>query len=216
MHWINTWALKGLLLLAIQVQGQTFSRDMWHEGEANLFSGETLRGKLKYDLDNNSLQISTAGVVRSFSSYQVESFEIFDELQKVPRTFFTLPYRKSGNYEAPFFFELLYEGKKLTLLNREVFVQRIISGPTMWGWWGPRVAMGTTTVQADSYYLLDMQKEQVIKVGQQRSDWLALMKDFRDEMNEFIRTNKLSFTQRADVLKIIAYYDQLVQTTTTK
>lgn len=200
------------------VHAQSFSKDLWHDGEADLFSGETLRGKIKYDLDNNSLQISTAGIVRSLSSYQVETFRIFDELQKTQRFFYTLPYKKAGNYDSPVFFELLYEGKKLTLLNREAFVQRVVGMPGFWGWgwWGPRMGMGTTTVQTDNYYVLDMTKEQVIKPGDQRSDWLALMKDFRDEVSEFIRVNKLSVTERKDLIKIMSYYDELVKNSSGK
>jgi hypothetical protein len=207
------------LIESLWANAQSFSKDIWHEGEVGLFSGETLRGKIKYDLDNNSLQITTGGVVRSLSSYQVESFQFFDELQKTPRSFFTLPYKRIGNYESPVFFELLYEGTKLTLLNREVFVQRAIgaANPWSWGWWGlPRMSMGTTAVQSDSYYILDMEKEQVIKLGNQRGDWLLLMRDFRDEMSEFIRVNKLSVTERKDVLKIMAYYDELIKTSNKK
>jgi hypothetical protein len=197
------------------IHAQNFSKDLWHDGEVDLFSGETVRGKIKYDLDNNSLQVITGGKVRSFSSYQVESFQFFDDLQKTSRSFFTLPYKKSGNYESPVFFELLYEGSRLTLLNREVFVQRAIgaANPWGWGWWGPpRMGMGTTVVQLDSYYVLNMEKEEVIKIGDQRSDWLPLMKDFREEISEFMRTNRLSVTERKDVLKIMAYYDELIKT----
>ncbi len=214
--------LFGLIVLSLitgaELRAQNFSKDMWHDGEVDLFSGETIRGKIKYDLDNNSLQATTGGTVRSFSSYQVESFRIFDDLQKTPRSFYTLPYKKAGNYDSPFFFELLYEGTKLTLLNREVFVQRAIGAPNPWGWgwWGPRMGMGTTVVQLDSYYVLDMAKEQVIKLSDQRTDWLTLMKDFRDEMSEFMRANKLSVTERKDVLKIMAHYDELVKTASNK
>lgn len=205
-----------LILTVGLAHAQTFSRDLWHDGEVNLFSGETLRGKIKYDLDNNSIQLSSGGVVRSFSSYQVESFQFFDDLQKTPRAFYSLPFKKAGNYESPVFFELLYEGKKLTLLNREVLLQRAVGVMNPWGWWGPRMGMGTTVVQADSYYILDMVKEQVIKPGDQRSDWLALMKDFRDEMSEFMRVNKLSVTERKDILKIMAHYDELIRAASNK
>ena len=202
-----------IFCLDFQAYAQSFSRDLWHDGEVDLFSGEVLRGKIKYDLDNNSIQVISGGVVRSFSAYQVESFQIFDDLQKTPRIFYTLPFKKSGNYESPVFFELLFEGKKLTLLNRELFIQRAIGAPNPWGWWGPRMGMGTTVVQVDSYYILDMAKEQVIKPsGDQRSDWLLLMRDHREEMSEFMRANRLSVTERKDVLKIMAYYDQLVAT----
>ncbi|MCS7018729.1 MAG: hypothetical protein RMJ87_01320 [Cytophagales bacterium] len=211
--------MKRLLLLTMSCLlmgsaiAQTFSKDLWHDGEADLFSGETVRGKIKYDLDNNSLQVSTGGIVRSFSAYQVEAFQIFDDLQKTPRYFYTLPYKKTGNYDSPMFFELLYEGIRLSLLNRETFQQRVIGTPGMWGWgwWGPRMGMGTTIVQVDSYYVLDMTKEQVIKPGDQRADWLLLMKDFRDEIGEFMRANKLSVTERKDLLKIMTYYDELVK-----
>lgn len=212
MRQSTLWQALGLwlgLLLAFSAQAQTFSRDVWHDGEVDLFSGEVLRGRLKYDLDNNNIQLTYGGVIKSYSAYQVESFQFFDEIQKLPRAFYALPFKK-GNYEAPYFFELLAEGE-LSLLNREVLTQRVVTPTGAWGWgWGRPMGMGTTIPQIeDSYYVLDTPNEKVYKMDDPKHDLMALMKAYADEVTAHAKSNKLNLNRREDLVRLFNYYNSL-------
>ena len=197
----------GILLLFIfwanLLQGQTLSKDVWHEGEVNLFSGETLHGKLRYDLDNDNVQLQTQGILKSFNAFQVESFFFFDQVQKQPRHFYTLPYTKVGKYESPTFFELFTEGE-VSLLNREVINYRYLT-PT--GYWATRVSVGNVAVPEveDVYYVLV--REKVTKLDSPKSQLQELLKDREQEVEQFVQKKRLGYSKRPDLISIVEFYN---------
>ena len=199
-----------LLLIHGGVNAQQLSRDFWHDGEINLFSGEVLKGKLRYDLENDNIQLQYAGTLKSFSAYQVESFEFFDEIMKTPRIFYALPYAKRENYETPVFFELYSEGA-LSLLNREVITYRMVypAGMGMWGW-GYRPMMGANVpVLEDSYYVLNLKEEKVSKITDTRKDILAFMQDKGQDVEGFIQANRIRMDRRSDLVRLFEFYNSL-------
>lgn len=197
-----------LLFFSLVINAQQLSRDFWHDGEVNLFSGESLRGKLRYDLDNDNIQLQYSGTLKSFSAYQVESFEFFDEIMKTPRIFYALPYSKRENYESPVFFELYTEGY-LSLLNREVITYRTVYPAGFWGW-GYRPMMGSNIpILEDSYYVLKMKEEKVIKIMDTRKEILELMQDKAQEIEGFIQANRIRMDRRSDLVRLFEFYNSL-------
>lgn len=191
-----------------KANAQQLSRDFWHDGEVNLFSGETLKGKIKYDLDTDNIQLQYNNTIKSFSAFQVESFQFFDEVLKMPRAFYALPYKKSGNYESPTFFELFAEGY-LTLLNREIITYRMMYPTGFWGW-GYRPWMGTSVpVLDDSYYVLLMKEEKVVKLVDTKKDILALMQDKAREVEGFVAANRIRFDRREDLVRLFDFYNSM-------
>jgi hypothetical protein len=199
-----------LFVLNISANAQQLSRDFWHDGEVNLFSGETLKGKLRYDLDNDNIQLQYSGALKSFSAYQVESFEFFDEIMKTPRAFYALPYSKRENYESPVFFELYAEGS-LSLLNREIITYRMVypAGMGFWGW-GYRPMMGANVpILEDSYYILKLKEEKVIKITDTKREILELMQDKAREVEGFIQANRIRMDRRSDLIRLFEFYNSL-------
>lgn len=185
---------------------QQLSRDFWHDGEITLFSGETLRGRLKYDLDNDNIQLQYAGSLKSFSAFQVESFDFFDEIMKQPRSFYTLPYSKVGSYTTPVFFELFAEGY-FSLLNREIITYRTTAPMGFWGW-GYRPIMGATIpIMDDAYYVLLVKEERVVKITDVRKEVLALMEDKATEVEGFINANRIRLDRRGDLIRLFDFYN---------
>jgi hypothetical protein len=197
------------MLLALPgLEAQQLSRDFWHDGEVNLFSGETLKGKLRYDLENDNIQLQYGGTIKSYSAFQVESFQFFDEIMKMPRSFYALPYTKSGDYETPTFFELFTEGF-LTLLNREMITYRTTYPAGFWGW-GYRPMMGASIpVLEDAYYILEMKNEKVIKVTDIKKQLNELMGDKAQEVESFVNANRIRVDRRGDLVRLFDFYNSL-------
>jgi hypothetical protein len=106
-------------LISITASAQQFAFELWHEGKLILDSGDTLRGKIKYDLQSDLLQYQTneqPPKLESYTARKVLFFEIFDGTVKRYRIFYSLPYSTAGQYKAPVFFELLEEGKLTVLI----------------------------------------------------------------------------------------------------
>src|SRR6187455_400285 len=116
-------------LISISVSAQEFAFELWHTGKLILDSGDTLRGNIKYDLQNDLIQYQSKedpNKMESYTARKILFFEIFDGTVKRYRTFYSLPYSTGGQYKAPIFFELLEEGK-LTVLCREFLEYRTTS-----------------------------------------------------------------------------------------
>ncbi len=188
----------------IQTKAQTFPKDVWHEGEITLFSGETLTGLVKYNLETDNVQIRLGdGVVKSYGARTVESFEFLDAIVRIQRTFFTLPYQKMQGYETPTFFELLTDGK-LALLNREtVVVQQV---PT-YGYMGVGMPFANISVLTDNYYFLVKTEQKVVKFYEKKVEIFALMQDKQAKIENYFIKNSVQLGRRKDLMTLVDFYN---------
>ncbi|MBD8489226.1 hypothetical protein IFO69_10765 [Echinicola sp. CAU 1574] len=198
------------VFIAVQnVDAQNFPSQVWHDGTLYLSDGEVYKGKLKYDLDNNIVQLQSQSV-QTYSSSSITRFEIFDEYYGGIRTFYSLPYDINNNdYAVPIFFELLTDGPDITLLCREY----ITSDPRSMGMYsmymspmyGPPMT-NSSKLAFDFYFLAE---GEITKYSQKKKELLNYMEDREDEVKLYMRKNRLSHDRRGDLLRITAYYNQL-------
>ena len=121
---------RGLILLFIVHlyfvgYTQDFPSELWHKGKVVLLSEDTIFGKVKYDLQNDAIQINVRNVLQTYSARKILYFEIFDETIDSYRHFYALPYNVQKNYEIPLLFEVLYEGQLSLLCREEVVTESV-------------------------------------------------------------------------------------------
>ncbi len=178
---------------------QTFPFDVWHDGKVVLDGGDTIRGSIKYDLQD-LLQVRHQNRMESFSARKVLLFEIFDQGYKRYRTFYSLPYSSNGGYKSPIFFEVLTEGK-ITVLSREKVEYRTSGySPFMYGSYYSR------KVLVNTYFLLK-ENGNIEDFSGKRSDWLDLMGKHADEVHDYAKDSRLDFDKKYDLKRIIDYYN---------
>ncbi len=190
-----------LLLISIPSLSfaQTFPFDLWHDGKVVLEGGDTIKGSIKYDLQD-LLQVRHQNRMESFSARKVLLFEIFDQGYKRYRTFYSLPYSSNGGYKSPLLFEVLTEGK-ITVLSREKVEYRTYSySPFMYG------GYNTRKVLVNTYFLLK-ENGNIEDFSGKRSDWLDLMGKRVDEIHDYAKDNRLDFDKKYDLKRIIDYYN---------
>jgi hypothetical protein len=193
-----------LFLFSIPVVAQQFPSDLWHEGKIILLEGDTLKGNIKYDLQQDLVQYGIADQrTTAFSARKVLFFEIFDTSVRKYRQFFALPFTTTAGYKAPVFFELLEEGK-MTLLSRESVEYRTYSSPYYMGSY-------SRLVLVYRYYFLD-EKGNISEFTGNKNDLLNLMNNKSDEVEKYIKANKLRFDDKYDFTRIVAYYNSLFGT----
>lgn len=192
---------------------QDFPSQIWHKGEVVLSSGEVYPGKVKYDLENNIVQVQNQSI-ETFSATSVERFEIFDEYYGGIRRFYSLPYAVNADYQVPIFFELLVEGEEVSLLCREYITAD--SRGMHRGMYHPmymhpmyRMPMMNANRLAFDYYFLS--GAEIQKYSQKKKELLEVMDAKSEEVKLFIRKNRLSHDKRGDLLRITAYYNQLME-----
>ncbi|WP_276374705.1 hypothetical protein [Chryseolinea sp. H1M3-3] len=187
-----------------QIHAQQFPSDLWHEGKIVLLEGDTLRGNVKYDLQQDLVQYSVANQrTTAFSARKVLFFEIFDTSVRKYRQFFALPYSTTSSYKAPVFFELLEEGK-MTLLSRESVEYRTYNSPYYMGSY-------SRLVLVYKYFFLD-ENGNISEFNGNKNDLLNLMNKKSEEVEKYIKSNKLKYDEKYDFARIVAYYNSLFGT----
>ncbi len=180
---------------------QRWPFELWHEGKIVLESGDTLRGNVKYDLSQDLLQYtSTNKMAEAYTARKVVFFEIFDQTVRKYRQFFSLPYSVNNTYKTPTFFELLAEGK-ITLLCREAIEFRTYNNPYFVGSYSQQVLV-------NYYFLLD-EKGNINAFSGRKNDLLNLMQRRKEEVEKFMKANKLNLEEKYDFARIVEYYNTL-------
>jgi hypothetical protein len=190
-----------LLMMQHQTFGQRWPFDYWHEGKVVLERGDTLRGKIKYAIDQDIIQLDMKGVLQSLTARKVVYYEIMDATTGRYRQFYSVPFALQGAYKAPIFFELLTEGK-LTLLAREALETRTNTT----GFYG----YGTfSRVELVYKYFVLSDKSGVQTFTGKKADMLTLMANRGDEIKRYMRTYRLEAENKSDLIRIFAYYNSL-------
>lgn len=184
------------------LMAQQFPFDFWHEGKAVLESQDTLRGKIKYDPQNDLIQMEIKGRFETLTSRKVLFFEIFDQSLNNYRQFYTLPYSAIGGYRTPTFFELLTEGK-ITLLSKETLEYRNTNTGYFYG-------TVSRLVLVYRYYLL-REDGSITALDGTKSQFLSLMGAKEDEVRKYMKANRLGLDRRIEIVRVLAYYNSLFQ-----
>jgi len=189
-----------LTLLPLFISAQEFAFEFWHEGKVVLETNDTLKGLVKYDIQNDLLQVKVRNKLESLTARKVLTFEIFDTTVKRYRQFYSLPYSPNNTYKTPVFFELLCEGK-ITLLAKEKLEYRTVNSPFFYGNYSRLVLVNV-------FYLL--KQNGVIQEFQgKKNGWLKVMETRENEVREFSKVNRLDFDEKYDLTRIIDYYNSL-------
>lgn len=186
-----------------------FPSQLWHKGNINTTDGQVYSGLVKYDLENNLLQLQ-AETIATFTASNVSYFEIFDEVYGGLRKFYSLPYSLNGDYETPVFFEVLTQGNDIALLCREYIATDSRNmgamGPVgMNPFWGPQNFIGYRL--AFNYYFF--KDNQIQRYSLKKKDLFAMLPNHDDAIKLFMRKNRLEHDKRGDLLRIAAYYNEL-------
>lgn len=190
-----------VLLWAQVSKAQQWPFELWHDGKIILVTGDTLTGQVKYDIQQDLVQFNDQkNVVEAFTPRKVLFFEIFDNTAKRYRNFFALPFAATGNYRTPIFFELLVEGR-MTLLSREALEYRTFSSPYYYGSF-------TRLVLVYKYYLMEESGNISEFIGK-KNDLLSLMGRKADDVDKYIKKNRLRIEDPSDFARTVAYYNSL-------
>jgi len=190
-----------LALISFSAKAQHWAFELWHEGKIVLVEGDTLKGLVKYDMQQDLVQYTMNDrKAEVFTARKVLFFEIFDNTIHKYRRFFTLPYSVNAGYRTSIFFELLEEGK-MTLLSRELLEYKTYSSPYYIGSY-------SRLVLTNRYFFL-RDDGSIEEFTGNKSDLLDLMGNQSEQVEKYIRSNNLRFDDKADMAQIVAYYNSL-------
>ena len=186
----STWSLGQL------------SSDEWHKGIVVTTDQDTISGEIKYDFPTNMITLVKKEAVIAFSSHKLIYFEIYDEDYKSYREFYTIPYKNTSNYMTPVLFELQYESV-LSLLSRENIVMETSS--LGYGYGLPIVSQ--PSVRYDFFFLTKAGK--IIQFSGSKKDLFRILAKKKNELQTFIKRNRLKTDELRDLVRIIAFYNSI-------
>ncbi len=189
------------LLAAGEGYSQKFPSDFWHQGKIVLEQGDTLKGNVKYNMQNDLLQFESNGRLESYTARKVTFFEIFDQTSKRYRQFYSLPYTTSGAYKAPIIFELLSEGN-MTLLCRETVEARTTSSP--YSFYGT----SSRLVLVYKFFLLK-ENGNIEPFAGKKNDFIYMTGNKGDLVEKYMKANKLKIEDKYQFAQVVDYYNSL-------
>ncbi|MES2730586.1 MAG: hypothetical protein V4714_02520 [Bacteroidota bacterium] len=199
-------------LVGLPGQAQTFKQEVWYDGTVLLDTEDSLKGSIRFDLNDNLLELRTFESVKAYSARKIISFSIYDAIHETTRHFYTLPYSATSAYKVPFFFELLTQGD-ITLLCREkletVSVPNYNAGPYGMGYGMGRPAYNTTRTRIVFDYFFGYPTGNIKRFMGNKKDFFYLVKDHQEDIKGFVKEGRLDFDNREDLIKIITYYNYL-------
>jgi len=181
--------------------GQISSNE-WHKGIVVTTDQDTISGEIKYDFSTNMVTSVKNESVIAFSSHKLIYFEIYDEDYKSYREFYTIPYKNTSNYVTPVLFELQYESV-LSLLSRENIVMETSS--LGYGYGLPIVSQ--PSVRYDFFFLTKAGK--ITHFSGSKKDLLRILAKKKNELQTFIKNNRLKTDELRDLVRIIAFYNSI-------
>ena len=181
--------------------GQISSNE-WHKGIVVTTDQDTISGEIKYDFPTNMITLVKKEAVIAFSSHKLIYFEIYDEDYKSYREFYTIPYKNTSNYMTPVLFELQYESV-LSLLSRENIVMETSS--LGYGYGLPIVSQ--PSVRYDFFFLTKAGK--ITHFSGSKKDLLRILAKKKNELQTFIKSNRLKTDELRDLVRIIAFYNSI-------
>lgn len=207
---IKKW-IVGLVLLSIitlPILAQDFPSQRWHKGRVVLDTGDTLGGLVKYDFENDMIQINESNSIKAFSARKLHYFEIFDETIDAFRFFYALPYMARDsyqNYEVPRIFEVLYEGN-LTLLAREEIVTETMPMHNYY-YFRPEWNFARNRIAYDFFFL--RKDGNIVHYNMKRKELLNNFGKRSQEIKQYMKKNNLKHDRLRDLVRITAYYNAL-------
>lgn len=182
---------------------QKFSSEVFHQGFLVTSEGDTLEGRIKYDMEANVVSLLSRGKNKTFSSHKIFYFEINDAILNTYRQFYSIPSKVNYDYKIPILFELLYEGP-LSLLTREAIIQQ--SQNAVSPYWGGNGA--PRTIVEYSFYFLDTKGEITYFTGRKK-DLFVIMAKKQSHVKKYMKENRLEADEVRDLIRITAFYNSI-------
>ncbi len=218
IKWVIPYLIKSnlkvlfLIISLFFLSAEAFTQDLpnqiWHPGKLVLENGDTLRGSLNYDFKTNLVQISIDNKLKTFSSQNILFVGFHCQYFKRYRYIYSIPYRLKGSMNVPVFFEILAEGR-LTLMAREYVVIESMNRFANPMYRPMHSNFSREILTYDYYFLTD--NGDISLYSEKKRDLMDYFGRHEDEVAKFIRKGKLKVDRQQDLVRIVNFYNELVQ-----
>jgi len=186
------------------VQGEPYLLSNWVDGEVELAGNKPISAKLKYDLVKDELLFqnpkdSSAMVfVNTVKGFSLGPFKI-DESNLSP-LIFSSGYPAVEDQTPASFYQVIADGK-VKLLKR--YQKRIRTDQAF------NSATVTKTFEMTGPFYYTVTDNKITRLKPAQKTVAAVLADKTDQVQTFIKTNKIDFKSDRDLAKLFTYYNSL-------
>ena len=199
-----------IFFVSFSIFSQNFPTDLWHNGMLITNEGDSIKGNLKYDFDNQSIQLDDGKTIKAFNVNNLFFFEIYDETIRDYRQFYSLMYEIGYNYRVPSLFEVVIEGKLSLLLKEKIIAESVPSYyPSYYTYSLIPSYNYYSKLEYDYFFLNKEGKIQKFKSKGKKKQILLLMNDNYDIVKNFLSSNKINLSKMEDLVKVVEFYNNI-------
>ncbi len=184
------------------IKGSIYLDDNWLMSNVYFKNGlKQLEIPVKYDLKNQVLKLKYKSKVNIFGEDKVERFEIHRVGEDVE--YYVNASEFQGHHTYGFFQIALKDHISLFILAKLNFIK-------------PNYVATHDVGEKEGKYVTEKEiylarGETVTRLASKKVDFLQFFEEHNESIHQFIKTNKLKFKREEDLLKIIKYYNSLVE-----
>lgn len=197
-----------VMMVSWGMQAQTFPSEFWHSGKLILLNNDTLKGKIKYNMTADLVQIKLNNQIKTFTAQKILYFEIIDVTVEYMRRFITLPYKVQSNYKTPIIFELLQEGE-ITLLSREEVVEQTSTMSGYSPYYYSPYGTYSRLVLDYIFYFVD-RKGNITRYSEKKRDLFNILNKRSRNVKSYMKKHNLKHDRKGDLTRIVAFYNSLI------
>ncbi|WP_196891476.1 hypothetical protein [Aureivirga marina] len=215
----ETGTMRSVKTINVTKKYNPFLFENWSNGYIRINDGTLIhRDKLHYNLENSTINLeSSPGNLKEF--YQLDNqtlkgFGIYDLKTRSVREFFKIQKSQFENPEdlhAEYFEIISDQQSDQPLILKELYKKEIkinVDRKGLGGYAGATpVGSGSRLKQFEAYYVLKNGK--YVKTKLSKSKLLKTFSDQKNQVNKFIRENRLDCKNPYEVLRLVRFYNSL-------
>jgi len=198
-----------LTLREVKAQSNAYADlENWNPGFLVTKEEDTIYGPISINYQNDLVQVNEENTVKTFGANQILMVYIKENDSDNDRYLYSFPFHPYSDFKPHKFFEMLFSGKTICLLSREMVVTESVpmtDNFTLRTYYLTRRRLNT-----DFFILFPDQK--VRGFSGSKKELLNLLSDEKEAIKKLIKAENLSVSKKEDLIKIITRYNQLKNT----
>lgn len=184
--------------------GQYFINEEWLDGKVILKDGKTVEGyPLRYDLENNRLEVKLDDAIHPLELKQIKSFEWYHPESKLISLYVNAFDYKLDGVPLVGVYEVLYDGpvKLFSKKDVNVYNSSYVTGYNS-------IRMRESASKEHDFFFA--KGNEVFKVEKSYKENLHVFEPHGSEIGHFIKKQKLKMKKPEDLVAVIQHYESLV------
>jgi len=204
----SLFLLFSFLVSAISgfAQGNHQDLEDWNPGYLVTNEEDTIYGPVSLHYQNDLVQINDENRLKTFGANQIQMVYIRDnDNSENERYFYSFPYHPYSDFKPNRFFEMIFSGKYLSLICREILVTETVpqyDNFTFRTYYSTR-----TRLQKENYIMFPEKKVRLVNGS--KKELINLLADKKEEVKNYLSAQKLNPETQEDLLKIVIEFNRL-------